>query len=184
MTRHSLWNAPNRLCREGSVRFMPLRYVDPYRKHGLIYEANVRLGRTPLGLWLGRHLSPRTDPWVSRLTSGRGFGMIVNAPLVTTGAKSGQRRQVQLTYFHDGPDPILIASNYGGPKNPQWSYNLNANPECEFGHEPFIATEVTDPTEYTRLFGLAEKVYAGYADYRANAARVGRRIPIFRLEHR
>ena len=71
------------------------------------------------------------------------------------------RRQHQLTYFHDGSDPILIASNYGGAKHPQWYYNLKANPECEFGDEPFVATEVTDPDEYARLYGLAEQVYAG-----------------------
>ncbi len=109
---------------------------------------------------------------------------VVNAPLVTTGAKSGQPRQVQVTYFHDGPDPILIASNYAGPKHPQRSYNLKANPECQFGGEHFVATEVTGPTEYTRLFGLAEKVYTGYADYRAKTASIGRQVPIFRLKPR
>lgn len=163
---------------------MPLRYVDPHKKRGPVYEASVRLGRTRVGQFVGRQFSPRVDPWVSRLTNGRGFGPVVNAPLVTTGAKSGQRRQVQLTYFHDGPDPILIASNYGGPNHPQWSYNLKANPECEFGGEHFVATEVTDPTEHARLFALAERVFAGYTDYRDRTARVGRHIPVFRLKHR
>jgi deazaflavin-dependent oxidoreductase (nitroreductase family) len=163
---------------------MPLRYVDPHKKHGPIYRASVKLARTRAGSFLGKHFSPRVDPWVSRLTNGRGLGPVVNAPLITTGAKSGQPRQVQLTYFHDGPDPILIASNYAGPKHPQWSYNLKANPECKFGGEHFVATEVTDPTEYTRLFGLAEKVYAGYADYRAKTASIGRQIPLFRLKPR
>ena len=83
---------------------------------------------------------------------------------LTTGAKSGQPRETQLTYFHDGPDPILIASYGGGPKNPQWYYNLKAHPECQFGDEKFVATEVTDPDEYARLYGLAERVYAGYGD--------------------
>jgi deazaflavin-dependent oxidoreductase (nitroreductase family) len=163
---------------------MRLRHVDPYKKRGLFYKANARFGRTRMGQLFGRQVSPRIDPWVSRLTNGRGFGPVVNAPLVTTGAKSGQPRQVQVAYFHDGPDPILIASNYAGPKHPQWSYNLKANPECQFGGEHFAATEVTDSTEYTRLFGLAEKVYAGYADYRAKTASIGRLIPIFRLKPR
>jgi hypothetical protein len=43
---------------------------------------------------------------------------------------------------------------------------------------------VTDPDEYTRLYGLAEKVYAGYDDYRDKTAPVGRQIPIFRLSPR
>jgi deazaflavin-dependent oxidoreductase (nitroreductase family) len=163
---------------------MPLRYVDPNKKHGPIYKATVWAGRTRAGLFFGHHFSPRLDRWVSRLTNGRGFGSIVNAPLVTTGAKSGQPRQAQVGYFHDGHDPIVIASNYGGPKHPQWSYNLKAHPECQFGGEHFVATEVTDPAEYTRLFALADTVYAGYGDYRLRAARVGRHIPVFRLKPR
>jgi deazaflavin-dependent oxidoreductase (nitroreductase family) len=103
---------------------------------------------------------------------------------MTTGAQSGQPREVQLTYFHDGSDPILIASNYGGPKHPQWYHNLKAHPECEFGDESFVATEITDPDEYARLYGLAEQVYAGYGDYRAKTAPVGRRIALFRLKSR
>jgi hypothetical protein len=43
---------------------------------------------------------------------------------------------------------------------------------------------VTDPDERTRLFALADQVFSGYANYREQAARIGRQIPIFRLEHR
>lgn len=107
------------------------------------------------------------------------LGTIATAPLKATGAKSGQPREVELTYFHDGSDPILIASNYGGPKHPQWYHNLKAHPECEFGGERFLATQVTDPDEYARLYGLAEQIYAGYGDYRTKA--VGRQIPVIRL---
>ena len=160
---------------------MRLRHVDPNKKRGPFYRANVRLGRTRAGQFVGRNFSPRVDPWLSKLTNGRGFGPVVNAPLITTGAKSGQPRQVQVTYFHDGRDPILIASNYGGPKHPQWYYNLKAHPDCEFGGEQFVAAQVDDPDEYERLFGLAEKVFTGYVDYRA---RAGRQIPIFRLTPR
>ena len=106
---------------------------------------------------------------------------LVNAPLVTIGAKTGQPREAQLTYFHDGPDPILIASNFGGQKHPAWYHNLKANPECRFGGEHFIADEVTDPDEHARLYALAEQVYAGYGDYLAKTAPQGRRIPLFRL---
>ena len=51
-------------------------------------------------------------------------------------------------------------------------------PEC------FVATEVTDPAEYTRLFALAVNVFAGYGDYRAKTVSIGRQIPIFRLKPR
>src|SRR5271167_634949 len=136
----------------GRFRSTPLRYVDPNENCGPIYKANVRFGRTRAGIFLGRHVAPRVDRWVSRLTDGRGFGAI--------GAKSSQPRQVQLSYFHDGRDPILIASNRAEPKHPQWYFNLKAHAECKFGGECFVATEVTDPDEYTRLFALAVKVFA------------------------
>jgi deazaflavin-dependent oxidoreductase (nitroreductase family) len=112
------------------------------------------------------------------------LGTIATAPLTATGAKSGQPREVELTYFHDGSDPILIASNYGGPKHPQWYYNLKAHPECEFGGERFMATQVTDPDEYARLYALARQIYAGYGDYRTKAAAAGRQIPVIRLAPR
>ena len=164
---------------------MPLRYVDPERPRGSKYHASVRFGRSPIGQFIARHIARRTDPYFFRLTRGRiNMGPIINAPLVTTGAKSGKRRQVQLTYFNDGADVILLASNYGGAKHPQWYYNLKANPACEFGMEPFTASQVTDPDEYDRLFGLAGRVYAGYDDYREKTAPEGRTIPIFRLTPR
>ena len=108
---------------------------------------------------------------------------MMSAPLMTKGAKSGQRREHMVTYVHDGPDPIVTASNGGGP-NPQWSYNLKAHPECELGGERFLATEVSDPDEYERLYGLAERVYAGYGDYRLKADSMGRHIPVVRLNPR
>jgi deazaflavin-dependent oxidoreductase (nitroreductase family) len=147
----------------------------------------VRFAHTRVGLAYGLRIAPRIDPWLYRATRGRYpsiLGSVASAPLMTTGAKSGQLRETQLTYFHDGIDPILIASYGGGPKHPQWYYNLKAHPECQLGDERFVATEVTDPDDYERLFGLAGKVYAGYGDYREKTVAIGRRIPLFRLKPR
>jgi deazaflavin-dependent oxidoreductase (nitroreductase family) len=164
---------------------VPLRYVDPQKRRGRLYEANVRFGRSRAGQFVARHIARHTDPYLFRLTGGRvNMGGIINAPLIATGAKSGRKREVQLTYFHDGSDVILLASNYGRATHPQWYYNLTAHPECEFGGERFVAGEVTDPGEYARLFELAEQIYAGYGDYRAKTAPAGREIPLFRLTPR
>ena len=95
---------------------------------------------------------------------------VPSATLKMTGAKSGQPRQAQLVYFHDGSDVIVVASNYGGDKHPQWYHNLKAHPECEFGGEAFRATEVTDPADYQRLYELAERFYGGFSDYKAKTA--------------
>ena len=87
---------------------MPVHYVDPNKKRGPLYRAFVRFARTRLGLAFGLRIAPRIDPWLYRATGGRYpsvLGTVASAPLMTTGAKSGQPREVQLTYFHDGPDP-------------------------------------------------------------------------------
>jgi deazaflavin-dependent oxidoreductase (nitroreductase family) len=164
---------------------MPLHYVDPHKKRGPVYKAYVRFGRSRLGLAYSLGTGGRVDPWLYKMTGGRYpaiLGSIASAPLTATGAKSGMPRQHQVTYFHDGLDPVLLASYGGGPRNPQWFYNLRANPECSLGDEKFVAAEVLEPEEYARLYSLAERVYAGYGDYRIKAEAAGRRIPIFRLK--
>lgn len=166
---------------------MRLRYVDPHKRHSPVYDAMVRFGRSRAGQLFVRHVAAHIDPALYRATGGRfslTLGTIVTAPLKTTGAKTGRPREVQITYFHDGPDVIAIASNYGGTRHPQWYYNLIAHPECELGGEPFTATEVTDPDEIDRLFRVGEQVYIGWRDYRAKTAPIGRRIPVIRLKPR
>ena len=166
---------------------MPLHYVDPYSTHGRRYQILERFGRSRPGQFMARHVLFHVDPWLYRVTGG-GYPQILGgpatAPLASIGAKSGQRRVRQLTYFHDGPDAILLASNSAKPKNPGWYYNLKVHPECQLGDDEFVATEVTDPAEYVRLYALAEQVYGGYEDYRVKAAHAGRQIPIVRLKPR
>ncbi|CNH46472.1 deazaflavin-dependent nitroreductase family protein [Mycobacterium tuberculosis] len=97
-----------------TVQVVPLRYVDPHQKRGRLYRATVRFGRSRAGQFMARHIARHTDPYLFRLTGGRvNMGAIINAPLVSTGAKTGQRREVQLTYFHDGPDVILLRRTTG-----------------------------------------------------------------------
>ncbi len=166
---------------------MSLYYVDPLKPHSRRYQAMESFGRSRPGQFMARHVVFRIDPWLYRVSGGRYpwiMGTPATAPLTSTGAKSGQSRVRQLTYLHDGRDAILIASNYAKPHHPAWYYNLKAHPECHLGDQEFVATEVTDHDEYTRLYALAEKVYAGYGDYRVKTSAVGRRIPIFRLRAR
>ena len=163
---------------------MPLHYVDPHNEHDRRYRGLEGFGRSRPGQFLSRRVFFRIDPWLYRATGGRYpqiLGGPATAPLTSTGAKSDQPRVRQLTYFHDGPDAILLASNSAKPNHPGWYYNLKAHPECQLGDEKFIAREVTDPDDYARLYTLAEHVYAGYGDYRVKTAHIGRQIPIFRL---
>lgn len=141
---------------------MELRHIDPTKTHGPARKAYTRFVRSRTGQAFVRHVAARTDPWLNRATRGRlnwGVAMIPTATLKTTGAKSGQPREAQIVYFHDGRDAIAIALNYGGSTHPQWYRNLVAHPECELGGEAFLAAEVTDPDEHACLYALAEQLY-------------------------
>ena len=104
----------------------PARVSRPVR----VYAAFLGTG---VGRWLAKNIAPKVDPWLLRATGGRlAMGlMLPSALLTTTGAKTGQPRTNPVFYFHDGPDVIVIASNYGADKHPAWYYNLSANPRVQ-----------------------------------------------------
>ncbi|HMS61001.1 MAG TPA: nitroreductase/quinone reductase family protein [Solirubrobacteraceae bacterium] len=162
---------------------MALRHVDPTTPHGIVRRGYIAFFRTPPGRWTAINVASRVDPWLLSHTGGRvGMGlMITTAVLEAKGAKSGRPRTCTVLYFHDGDDVILVASSFGREKDPAWSHNLKAHPDCRLGDEPFTAAVVADEAERDRLWGLADRVYPGYADYRARAGRAGRTIQIFRL---
>jgi deazaflavin-dependent oxidoreductase (nitroreductase family) len=65
--------------------------------------------------------------------------------LTTTGARTGQRRAVPLTYLPDGDRYIVTAGNAGSDRHPAWYHNLIAHPDdvtVEVGNEAFKAVAV------------------------------------------
>ncbi|SRR6266550_2729368 len=104
--------------------------------------------------------------------------------LTTTGAKTGLRRTTPMMYVPDGDRLLVIASNAGAPRHPDWFHNLVANPEVmvEVGADRYDATAVvTDGAERDRLFaGIAER-YPFFADHQAG---VSRQIPVVALLRR
>ncbi|HEU4324035.1 MAG TPA: nitroreductase family deazaflavin-dependent oxidoreductase [Roseiflexaceae bacterium] len=98
--------------------------------------------------------------------------------LHTTGAKSGQPRINPLAYYADGDRLVIIASKGGAPSNPDWYYNILANPTVtlEVGDEQFQAraTAVEEP-ERTRLFDKVASVMPAFDEYRRKTERT---IPV------
>ena len=137
--------------------------------------------------WVGTSLFLRTfHHRVYRLTGGRSvigrsLGNLT-VVLITTGARTGQRREVALWAYRDGEDLVLVASNGGRHPVPGWCLNLRAHPDAavEVGRErqKVHAHEATED-EYERLWALVTQSYPGYLDY---ARRVGRHIPLVVLE--
>ena len=102
------------------------------RKPGLLMPLGVRVGAVS---WMPK-LLPQivwTDKILQRVTGGRltvlDIAGLPNMWLTTTGRKSGLERSNPLLCVPDG-DRILIAGSYfGGPQEPLWVKNLEANPE-------------------------------------------------------
>jgi deazaflavin-dependent oxidoreductase (nitroreductase family) len=163
-----------------------LRYVDPYKRRGRLYRTAARLSATRPGAWFSVRIAWKLDPALLRLTRGRcsTAGPLAVALLESRGARTGRSRRNATLYFHDGDRVTIIASMRGLPKHPAWYHNLRAHPDVVYGGLPFRAELVEDEAERRRLWGLADRVFPQYTDYRERAANAGRVIPIFQLTAR
>jgi deazaflavin-dependent oxidoreductase (nitroreductase family) len=163
-----------------------LKYVDPNRPRGLFSRAYAALANTRLGRLMSVKVVWKVDPYLMRATRGRiGMGLVMpTALLETRGARSGAVRRNVVIYFHDGDRVTIVASKLGYAKHPAWFHNLRANPDVTFGGIPMRARVVGDEAERRRLWALADRVFAPYAAYRREAAKVNRAIPIVQLTAR
>jgi deazaflavin-dependent oxidoreductase (nitroreductase family) len=102
--------------------------------------------------------------------------------LTTTGAKSGRPLTTPLAYSTDGDRLVVAASKGGAPTNPDWYYNLLANPTVtvELGNERFQArAHVADEAERERLYRQHAELMPGFAGYQQKTTR---QIPVVLLE--
>ncbi len=119
-----------------------------------------------------------------RANEGKVGGPFAGAPMIlitTTGAKSGQPRVAPLVYTTDGDRYVVIASKGGAPTNPDWYYNIAANPEItvEIGGETFPArAEIAAEPERTRLFDAQAALMPGFREYQNNTTRI---IPVITI---
>jgi deazaflavin-dependent oxidoreductase (nitroreductase family) len=183
-TNHS---APIRLLRENAAVPARLKHVDPNRSPGPLSRAYAALANTRFGRFMSMHVVWKLDPLLMRLTRGRvgmGMALLPTALLETTGAKSGAVRRNAVIYFHDGERVTIVASKLGLPEHPAWFHNLRAHPDATLGGVPMRAAVVEDEAERERLWALADRVFAPYADYRREAGKAGRAIPIVQLTPR
>jgi deazaflavin-dependent oxidoreductase (nitroreductase family) len=120
-----------------------------------------------------------------RANGGKVGGMFEGAPLLllhTRGAKTGAERVNPLAYLVDGDALVVFASKAGAPTNPDWFYNLRANPRVSVE----VATEKRDVVariaqgdERHRLWEAQKKFNPGFADYET---KTDRQIPVVILD--
>ena len=119
-----------------------------------------------------------------RLSGGRVLNRVAGMPvllLTTTGRRTGRQRTTPLTYFEDGSDLVLIASNGGEDSPPRWWLNLRERPEATVtrrGRAQAVTARAASEEERARLWPRITGVHPGYAAY---AARTTRPIPVVML---
>jgi deazaflavin-dependent oxidoreductase (nitroreductase family) len=130
--------------------------------------------------------------WVYQRTGGRiggtwrvGAAFPRGVPvllLTTVGRKSGMKRTAPLLYLRDGERLIVVASQGGMPKHPQWFLNLTDHPEVEVQvgtGRSTMYSRVATPDERAVLWPRLVELYADYAKYQAWTERT---IPVVILE--
>jgi deazaflavin-dependent oxidoreductase (nitroreductase family) len=119
-----------------------------------------------------------------RASGGHLSGDFEGAPLLllhTLGAKTGAQRVNPVMYLEDAGRLFVFASKAGSDANPDWYYNLLANPEVtiELNDDTFAATIVVlHGEERDRVYKIQAERMPQFDEYQEKTTRV---IPVVEL---
>ncbi len=102
--------------------------------------------------------------------------------LTTTGARTGRERTTPMMMIPDGDRLLVVASNAGNPRTPDWYANLVAHPHVvvEAGDERYDATATPLAGEdRDRAWARVLEVARFFA---RDQERAGRELPVVALE--
>ena len=122
----------------------------------------------------------------SKWRIGAGFRKPVPTLLLEhVGRKSGRRFTTPLLYLADGPNLVVVASQGGLPKDPQWYRNLVATPDATVRlrgeGERAVRARVAGREERAALWPRLVDLYADFQKYDAWTER---EIPVVVLTPR
>ncbi|MCW2856715.1 MAG: nitroreductase [Marmoricola sp.] len=131
---------------------------------------------------------------VYRLTNGRvggkwriGAGWKKPVPTLLlnhVGRTSGREFTTPLLYLLDGPNVVIVASQGGLPKNPQWYANLIAHPDTRVqinAEKRAVTARTATEQERSALWPRLVELYADFDNYQS---WTDREIPVVLLEPR
>jgi deazaflavin-dependent oxidoreductase (nitroreductase family) len=124
------------------------------------------------------------DKLVHKVTRGRWMlsrGLLPVMVMTTTGAKSGEPREVPLACIPEGDVIYLVGSNFGREKHPAWTGNLIKTPRADvsFRGEQFaVDARLLDDEEKAEVWPRLLQVWPNYDTY---VERSGRNIRVFCL---
>jgi deazaflavin-dependent oxidoreductase (nitroreductase family) len=154
---------------------------------GLLTPVAIRIGSIP---WMPK-LLPQIV-FVDKLIQGGTRGKLTildvaglpNLMLTVTGRKSGLPRSTPLLCVPYG-DAILIAGSYfGGPKEPLWVRNVEANPDVTVrfkGQTSAMRARLLEGDERARAWQAMLRTWPNFARYEQ---RTDRRIKVLELTQR
>ncbi|WP_165423596.1 nitroreductase family deazaflavin-dependent oxidoreductase [Ktedonosporobacter rubrisoli] len=103
--------------------------------------------------------------------------------LHTRGARTNQPHITPVRYIKDGHAYVIVASNAGSPRNPNWYYNILAHPNevmIEVGTEQLnVHATVAPPAERERLFAELVRQAPDFAKAQEGTSRI---MPMVLLE--
>ena len=120
-----------------------------------------------------------------RKNHGKDGGYFEGAPLLLLhhiGARSGKPRINPMMYLKDGDRYLVFASKGGADTNPDWYYNMKAQPndlQIEVGDETIdVRAEEITGVERDTLYKRQASIYPAFAQYQLKTKRM---IPVIAL---
>ncbi len=106
--------------------------------------------------------------------------------LTVIGRKSGQPRSTPLLAVPRGKDWLIAGSNFGGPKQPVWVVNIEANPDCQItvkGKTQDMTSRRLEGEERDEAWEFMIRTWPNYRLYEQRT-EAQRKIKVFELTPR
>ncbi len=107
--------------------------------------------------------------------------------LTTAGRRTGEPRTTPMMFHRHGDRVLLIASNIGAPRHPDWYLNLAADPEVtvevgdESGAPRRAVARTLEGAEREPVWEMLKATYPFFAEHERNTTRT---IPVVELSAR
>lgn len=129
----------------------------------------------------------RFNAFLVRVTGGR-LGTKLGAQSVlllqTVGRKTGKPRTTPVSYYRDGENYLVVASNWGADTQAAWYYNLLSHPQATIQIKDkviSVTARIATDEERPRLWQLVTSQNSQFLDYEKST---NRQIPVIILTPR
>jgi deazaflavin-dependent oxidoreductase (nitroreductase family) len=132
--------------------------------------------------WVAQHIRRYVE---TDGRSGHRWSGMNTLLLTTRGRRSGALHRTALIYGLVEGRYVVVASDGGAPRHPNWYLNLVAHPEVEVqvGPDRFAGrARPATPRERLALWSMMASILPQYDSYQRRAERAHRTIPVVILE--